>query len=70
MPLLPGSPAIDAGDPGIVDPPATDQRGSQRIVDGNYDGVARIDIGAFEYVPEAPGARSPRLLQPLDLRRQ
>ena len=55
MPLLPGSPAIDAGDPNIVDPPATDQRGFERIVDGDGIGVARIDIGAFEYAqPETP----------------
>ena len=54
MPLLPGSPAIDAGDPNIVDPPATDQRGFERIVDGNNDGVARMDIGAFEYVRRLP----------------
>ena len=36
----------------IVDPPATDQRGFERIIDGNYDRVAQNDIGAFEYVPE------------------
>jgi len=48
MPLLADSPAIDAGDPEIVDPPATDQRGFVRIFDGDKDGVARIDIGAFE----------------------
>ena len=43
MPLLPGSPAINAGNasvPGGV--PATDQRGMPRINGGN------IDIGAFE----------------------
>ena len=51
MPLLPGSPAIDAGDPGVLDSSATDQRGFERIVDGDGDGVARMDIGAFEYVP-------------------
>jgi len=51
MPLLAGSPAIDVGDPGIVDPSATDQRGYVRIADGNDDGEARIDIGAFEYMP-------------------
>jgi hypothetical protein len=42
--LLPGSPAIDAGDPEFVGPPDFDQRGSgfPRVVHG------RIDIGAFE----------------------
>ncbi|MEZ6073106.1 MAG: choice-of-anchor Q domain-containing protein [Pirellulales bacterium] len=45
---LPGSPVIDAGDPAILTPPAIDQRGFYRIVDGDGDGVARIDVGAVE----------------------
>ena len=53
--LLPGSPAIDAGDPNFTPPPSTDQRGFTRIVDGNSDTVARIDIGAYE-VQLAPTA--------------
>jgi hypothetical protein len=52
--LLPGSPAIDAGDPGgcrnsqgaLI---STDQRGFARHVDGNNDGTARCDIGAVEF---------------------
>jgi CSLREA domain-containing protein len=44
--LLPGSPAIDAGD--NVGCPATDQRGFPRPVDGNADGFPICDIGAFE----------------------
>jgi predicted outer membrane repeat protein len=42
--LLPGSPAIDAGDPAFAPPPSSDQRGAgfSRIGDG------RTDIGAFE----------------------
>jgi hypothetical protein len=42
--LLPGSPAINAGNPGFASPPDFDQRGSShpRVVGG------RIDIGAFE----------------------
>jgi hypothetical protein len=47
--LLPGSPAIDAGDPGFVAPPYLDQRGYYRVVDGDGDMTARIDIGAFEF---------------------
>lgn len=51
--LLPGSPAIDAGNPA---PPnsedgscaGTDQRGVFRPQDGNGDLAARCDIGAFE----------------------
>ena len=41
--LLPDSPAIDAGDPTILDTdPTTDQRGLSRVSNG------RADIGAFE----------------------
>jgi Bacterial Ig-like domain (group 3) len=43
MALSPGSPAIDAGDPAFAPPPATDQRGFNRVAGG------RVDIGAFEY---------------------
>jgi predicted outer membrane repeat protein len=45
--LLPGSPAIDAGDPNFTPPPGQDQRGYPRVVNG------RIDIGSFE-VQEEP----------------
>jgi hypothetical protein len=40
--LLPGSPALDAGNPAIPSPPATDQRGAARI-----QGPA-VDLGAVE----------------------
>ena len=43
----PGSIAIDAGSPTSCVP--TDQRGALRPGDGNFDGVARCDIGAVEY---------------------
>ena len=46
--LLPGSPAIDAGE--NVGIPLTDQRGVARPQDGNKDGLAVTDIGAFEVV--------------------
>jgi hypothetical protein len=53
--LLAGSPAIDHGDNSAVDPttqklPTTDQRGAghPRQKDGNGDGLAVVDIGAFE----------------------
>jgi len=46
----PTSPACDAGDPLLFNPPATDQRGFARERDGNgsFFGGAEIDIGAFE----------------------
>ena len=44
-----GSPAIDAGDPANCPPPATDQRGYPRPIDGDDDGMAVCDMGAYEY---------------------
>lgn len=46
--LLPGSPAIDAA---IGDCPDHDQRGAPRPQDGNGDGVAVCDLGAYELIP-------------------
>jgi CSLREA domain-containing protein len=45
-PLVPGSPAIDAGDNNHC--PDTDQRGAGRPADGNMDGGFDCDIGAYE----------------------
>ena len=44
--LLVGSPAIDAGTE--ADCPASDQRGQLRPLDGDGDGLAVCDVGAFE----------------------
>ncbi|RKY15328.1 MAG: hypothetical protein DRP82_01970, partial [Planctomycetota bacterium] len=46
------SPCIDAGDDSLVpDSVTTDLDGNRRIVDGNNDGTATVDIGAYEYQP-------------------
>jgi uncharacterized repeat protein (TIGR02543 family) len=44
-----GSPAIDAGDDANC--PTKDQRGANRPIDGDADGIAVCDIGAYEYDP-------------------
>ena len=55
--LLPGSPAIDTGDPNFIPPPSTDQR------DCHFDRVfnGRIDIGSFETQPPPRPCSTPRL---------
>jgi hypothetical protein len=54
--LLPGSPAIDAGDPNFSPPPFNDQRGCpfDRVFNG------RIDIGSFETQPPRRPCPTPR----------
>ncbi len=60
--LGPTSPAIDAGSNALaVDLPSgapllIDQRGFTRIVDGNFDSVAVVDIGAYEFSSLRPTA--------------
>jgi hypothetical protein len=48
--LRPDSPCIDAGTnlTGLL---TTDLRGYPRIMDGNGDGLARVDMGAYEFSP-------------------
>ena len=54
--LLPGSPAINSGDPNFVGPPDYDQRGP------GYDRVkgGRIDVGSFEVQNPPPPSPTPR----------
>ena len=54
--LLPGSPAIDEGDPNFTPPPYDDQRGCPfiRVFNG------RIDIGSFEAQPPRRPCSTPR----------
>jgi hypothetical protein len=65
--LVPGSPAIDAGDPNFTPPPLYDQRGSPFVRVFNR----RIDIGSFEVQPPRQPGPTPRPLptprpRPLD----
>lgn len=46
--LSAGSPGIDAGDNSVVAPASVDVTGAPRVVDGNGDGVATVDLGAYE----------------------
>ena len=49
------SPLVDAGDNAAVGPLSTDLDGNPRISDGNGDGVARVDMGAYElFIPNHP----------------
>jgi Dockerin type I domain len=48
--LVSGSPAVDVIPPDRCPPPATDQRGFGRPVDGDAEGTAACDIGAVEFL--------------------
>lgn len=59
-----GSPAIDFVGGGCP-PPATDQRGAARPVDGDNNSTVWCDAGAVEYGATAPGPASGNVYLPL-----
>jgi len=57
--LMAISPCIDSGDNAAPGLPSTDPDGNPRVVDGDNDSVAVVDMGAYEFQPEdAWGASS------------
>ena len=57
--VQPGSPVTDAGDSTVADLPAMDFEniGRARVIDGNGDGVAVVDMGVYE-LPFRPANRA------------
>ncbi len=51
--LVPGGPAVDFGDNTVVTV-TTDLDGNPRITDGDHDGTATVDMGAYENTPSIP----------------
>jgi parallel beta-helix repeat protein len=52
--LAAGSPCIDVGNNAAADLPLYDFESDDRILDGDDDGTATVDMGVDEFVPEVP----------------
>jgi parallel beta-helix repeat protein len=63
----PASGVIDAGDDSIPGLPTTELWGSPRSQDGDGDGTATIDLGAYEFDPAAPVDHCVYLTCPADI---
>lgn len=57
--LLPGSPCIDVGDNAAANLPPFDFEGDNRIIDGDEDTTATVDMGVDEYDPGPPPTPTP-----------
>jgi hypothetical protein len=68
--LLPGSPSIDAGDNGAPALTAIDLDGGPRVVDGTGNGLAVVDIGAYEMATDLSRDGTPDLVWQHDTSRQ
>ena len=62
--LSPASPVIDVGDNTVATP--ADHAGAPRVQDGDNNGVATVDMGAFEFQPDFDGDGTPDYLDPDD----
>jgi parallel beta-helix repeat protein len=51
--LGPGSPCIDAGSNAAPSLPTHDFEGDDRVVDGDLDGVVKVDMGVDEVLPQS-----------------
>jgi hypothetical protein len=62
--LEPNSPCVDVGDDSVSDLPLADFEGDDRMIDGDDDGDAQVDMGADEYVPIVIDRIRPRRCEP------
>jgi len=70
VPLLPDSPAIDAGNNDVCWDLPADQLGNPRVIDGNHDGTSICDIGAIEFMPTGTARQAKPALKFFQSRRK